>query len=217
MEDNKKALIREQNVHNCIKLDNSSISQNRLNFLLEDFGKSGISQSVMYDYVHKEYLTGTSTSWVLNYPDLITNERTSYTTTRLKNPINGNKYIRPKDETSRLFKPLHLAPETLNNPNEYIIITEGEKKALKAVQEGFNCIALGGVWCWRSRKTEDGLIPDIHKIKWKNKEVFLCFDNDIYYKTQVLNALRALTYQLQDFGAIVKNIELPTESEVIYG
>ena len=185
--------------------------------MAKDFGKSGISQSVINDYKDKKFLKCTPTSWVLNYPDLLTNERTSYTTTRLKNPINGNKYIRPKDETSRLFKPLHLAPETLNNPNEYIIVTEGEKKAIKAVQEGFNCIAVAGVWCWKSKKTEDGLIPDMHKINWENKEVYLCFDNDICYKSQVLNALRALTYQLQDFGAIVKNIKLPTGKEVKNG
>ena len=65
--------------------------------------------------------------------------------------------------------------------------------------------------------TEDGLIPDMHKINWENKEVYLCFDNDICYKSQVLNALRALTYQLQDFGAIVKNIKLPTGKEVKNG
>ena len=215
--DNKNALLREQLDYGCNHYDNYIIAQNVQEFMAEDFGKSGISQSVINDYKDKKFLKCTPTSWILNYPDLLTNERTSYTTTRLKNPINGNKYIRPKDETSRLFKPLHLAPETLNNPNEYIILTEGEKKAIKAVQEGFNCIAVPGVWCWKSKKTEDGLIPDMHKINWENKEVYLCFDNDICYKSQVLNALRALTYQLQDFGAIVKNIKLPTGREVKNG
>ena len=213
MEENKKAPESEL----CKCTNTYIIAQNWLDFVYEDFGKSGISQSVINDYKDKKFLKCTPTSWFLSYPDLITNEKTSYTTTRLKNPINGNKYIRPKGETSRLFKPLHLAPEILNNPNEYIIITEGEKKAIKVVQEGFNCIAVAGVWCWKSKKTEDGLIPDMHKINWKNKKVYLCFDNDICYKTQVLNALRALTYQLQDFGAIVKNIKLPTGREVKNG
>ena len=217
MAENEKALNREQELHSCNKFSNYIIAQNSLDFVYRDFAKSEISRAVINDYVNRKYLMGDFNGWVLNYPDLLTNEKTSYTTTRLKNPINDNKYIRPKGETSRLFKPLHLAPEILNNPNEYIIITEGEKKAIKVVQEGFNCIAVAGVWCWKSKKTEDGLIPDMHKINWKNKKVYLCFDNDICYKTQVLNALRALTYQLQDFGAIVKNIKLPTGSEVKNG
>ena len=211
--DNKKALKREQNQYT----NKTIIAQNRFDFVFQDFAKSGISQAVINDYINNGYLTGNSESWSLFYPDLLTNTKTSYYTIRLKNPINGNKYIRPKDETSRLFKPLHLAPETLNNPNEYIILTEGEKKAIKAVQEGFNCIAVPGVWCWKSKKTDDGLIPDMHKINWENKEVYLCFDNDICYKSQVLNALRELTYQLQEFGAIVKVISLPTGMEVKNG
>lgn len=210
--DNKKALKKES-----VNPNNSIIAQNSLDFVYQDFAKSGISQSVINDYINNGYLTGNSESWSLFYPHLLTNKKTAYYTIRLKNPINDTKYIRPKNETSRLFKPLHLAPETLNNPDEYIIITEGEKKAIKAVQEGFNCIALGGVWCWKSKKTEDGLIPDIHKIQWKNKEVYLCFDNDICYKAQVLNALRELTYQLQEFGAIVKVVSLPTGREVKNG
>ena len=74
MEYNEKALNREQNN----KLDNSIIAQNVQEFMAEDFGKSGISQSVINDYKDKKFLKCTPTSWVLNYPDLLTNERTSY-------------------------------------------------------------------------------------------------------------------------------------------
>ena len=67
--DNKKALIREQNN----KLDNSIIPQNSQEFMAEDFGKSGISQSVINDYKDKKFLKCTTTSWILNYTDLLTN------------------------------------------------------------------------------------------------------------------------------------------------
>ena len=36
--------------------------------------------------------------------------------------------------------------------SEPLAITEGEKKAEKANKEGIPCIAVGGVWAWRSKK-----------------------------------------------------------------
>lgn len=87
--DNKKALKKESE-----KFDSFIIAQNRFDFVFQDFSKSGISQSVINDYKDKKFLKCTPTSWILNYPDLLTNERTSYTT-RYQNSTTtryGNTY-----------------------------------------------------------------------------------------------------------------------------
>lgn len=191
------------------------MAENKLplnDFMRADFAKSGISEATINEYVQGGYLTSESDHWQLFYPELLENKKSSYYTKRLKNPTDKSKYIRPKGETSRLFRPLDFTPENLQRPDSYVIITEGEKKAIKAVQEGFNCLSVAGVWCWKG-KTPDGLIPDLHKINWKNKRVYLCFDNDIHLKPQVRRALLAFAEQLQEFGATVLNIELPKFKE----
>jgi hypothetical protein len=35
-----------------------------------------------------------------------------------------------------------------------LYFTEGEKKALKAVQSGLNCVGLGGIWNWKNATSE---------------------------------------------------------------
>lgn len=188
-------------------LNNTIVTPNSNdNFLVNDWKNSGITEETINLYISEGYLKATKFGWQLTFPELFENKKSDYWTKRFKDRTE-KKYIRPKDETSRLFRPLNLSPETLNNTENYIIITEGEKKSIKAVQEGFNCIAVAGVWCFRG-KTKDGLIPDMHKINWKKKTVYLCFDTDIKEKPQVKKALCAFVEQLQDLGAIVNDLDL---------
>jgi hypothetical protein len=181
------------------------------NFLVNDWKNSGISDETINRYISEGYLKATFDGWELTFPELFENKKSNYWTKRLKEP-KESKYIRPKGETSRLFRPLEIAPECLNNADDYVIVVEGEKKSIKAAQEGFNCIAVVGVWCFRG-KTKDGLIPDMHKINWKNKTVYLCFDTDVKEKQQVKQALCAFVEVLQDKGAIVKDLDLTLVEE----
>lgn len=181
-----------------------------------DFQKSGISQETICKYFSNEYLVNRNDSWILYYPNLLQDTKSDYCSKRLKNvQKGGNKYYRPKNETSRIFRPIDLPCEFLENINYPLIITEGEKKAIKAVDDGFSCIAIAGVWCWKSKKTSDGIIPDLKKIKWNGRDVYLCFDNDLNEKPQVKNAFDALTIQLQNYGAKVHRIFLPENEEKI--
>ena len=61
----------------------------------------------------------------------------------------GGKYMSPVGSGVRLFVP-HNLPATY----EILVITEGEKKALKACQEGIACVALGGVDSWTHQKPD---------------------------------------------------------------
>src|SRR5262245_3719093 len=67
------------------------------------------------------------------------------------------KYESPAGRPNRLYLP----PGTraaLADPTRAILITEGEKKSLKADQEGFPCLGLVGIYGW-CRKRKEGESP----------------------------------------------------------
>ncbi|DAB00413.1 TPA: hypothetical protein CPT96_05865 [Candidatus Gastranaerophilales bacterium HUM_10] len=192
-------------------------------FILADFKKSGINKSTILDYVEKGYLSETDDYWQLNYPALYANYKTDYYNRRLKNPEYGKgKYIKPAGKPSQIFRPLDLSISMLKDPTMPIIITEGDKKAIKAVQEGFPCLSLGGVWGWKCKAdtidleenpewelTAD-IIPDLVHSDFKDKVVILCYDNDMYHNVKVKQALYSLAgYLISEKGAKVKLIFLP--------
>jgi len=185
-----------------------------------DFYKSGISDETLNPYIQDEYIESQENGWKLYYPELTENVKTNYHTIRFdKQPEGKNgkklgKYKRPAGETSRIFRPLSFNPAILEDILQPIIIVEGEKKAIKAEQERFNCLAISGVWCWKSKYTDDTLIPDLHKIKWEGRKVYPCFDNDIVVKPQVKQALFAFMETITSFGAIVRPVYLPAYNKV---
>ena len=87
--------------------------------------------------------------------------------------------------------------------SEPLAITEGEKKAEKANKEGIPCIAVGGVWAWRSKKKGLAAIPDFDLIKWGGRTVWLVFDNDLMTNPLVIGALAGLSNELHKRGAKV--------------
>ncbi len=87
--------------------------------------------------------------------------------------------------------------------SEPLAITEGEKKAEKACKSGIPCIAVGGVWAWRSKKKGLASIPDFNLIKWEGRTVWLVFDNDLMVNPLVIGALAGLSNELHKRGAIV--------------
>lgn len=121
-------------------------------FMYQDFLNSGISKETIDKYVKGGYLSETDEYWQLHYPALYANYRTDYYSRRLKKVSNsGGKYRKPKGQTTRIFRPIDLPISVLKDPNMYIILTEGDKKAIKATQEGFNCISISGVWNWKKK------------------------------------------------------------------
>ena len=79
-------------------------------------------------------------------------------------------------------------------------IVEGEKKALKACQEGVLCIAIGGLWNW----LEAGrLTPELAAIPWKSRHVTLYPDSDVWKRQDLLDAVYRLGQALEAEGAQV--------------
>ena len=211
-------------------LTRSTYAKNQ--FFLEDWEKSGISQDTILDYVDRELIYSGSTDnelWRMEFLKLKANQISSYYTIRYNTDLKKNnkkkgKYERPYGEPSRLFRPLHLNPESLESVDDILIITEGEKKAIKATQHGFPTIALLGVWCWKMTPVENDdsnlevaeadIIPDLRNINFSGKHIYLCFDNDMWEKPQVKDALyKFALYLTIEKKAIVHIIYLPNTGE----
>ncbi|MBT6227743.1 MAG: DUF3854 domain-containing protein [Candidatus Scalindua sp.] len=88
----------------------------------------------------------------------------------------GPKYLTQKGSVNRLYIP-HKALDVLGDVSVRLDITEGEKKALKACQEGLHCIGITGLWNWKV-KGVDELIPDFDRIALHQREIVITPDSD---------------------------------------
>lgn len=123
------------------------------------------------------------------------------------------KYLTRKGAGNRLYiPPSLLSNQVLSDPTSPLLITEGEKKALKATQEGFPCVALAGVWSFVQKTGDEEKskpIPDLKKIHWNNRAVYICYDSDLAEKEGVAWAEWKLAQELKNRKAKIKVIRLP--------
>lgn len=88
------------------------------------------------------------------YPGCAFRDGTPYVRVRLDVPLRVGdreaRYLTKKGERNRLYVPPILPSAVLSDPSIELAITEGEKKALKACQEGVLCVGLAGVWSWKT-------------------------------------------------------------------
>lgn len=117
------------------------------------------------------------------------------------------KYLAPKDSAIRAYIP-EAVRSFLGNPAQPLIVTEGEKKTLAAMQAGFPIIGLSGVECWHVRKST-ALIPDLEHVAWKGREVFIVFDSDAADNPRVRENESLLGATLGAHGAKVRVVRLP--------
>ncbi len=192
---------------------------------LKDLKRSGLNDA---DYKHADYkvltreqtqeLTGFHASaYQMPYYD-VHGKKTEFWRVRYLEPIKGKfgavrkkppRYSQAIGTLPRFYFPKRVNWSTIAaDTSESLLITEGEKKAEKACKDGLPCIAVGGVWAWRSKKHNLPSIPDFKVIKWKGRTVYLVFDNDLMTNPLVIGALGALSHELHARGAkvIVKHL-----------
>ena len=88
-----------------------------------------------------------------------------------------------------------------------LLIVEGEKKALSATLHGFATIGLGGVHNFYSGGT---LLPELERIIWKGRPVYICFDSDAAHNPQIQAAEAKLATELSMHrGAVLHLVRLP--------
>ena len=117
------------------------------------------------------------------------------------------KYESPTGASNHAYFPPGTI-ETLADPSIDLIISEGEKKAAKADQDGFPCIGLVGVFGWKLRGA-DRLIDDLEQVPWQGRKVFIAFDSDAATNDKVRRAERRLAALLADRGAEVRVVRIP--------
>lgn len=131
----------------------------------------------------------------------------------------GAKYLQRKESGSHLYIPPSLDVSILRNSEIPLYVTEGEKKALKACQEGLPCVAVAGLWNWSDGSGE--LISDFDHIELKGRTTFLVPDNDWLlpnkhgYSKNLTQAVQRLALKLIERGAEVYLVELPKSQKKI--
>ncbi len=94
-----------------------------------------------------------------------------------------------------------------------LIITEGELKAAAATKVGLPTIGLGGVFCFKSNKAKETMLPMLRQITWKARETVICFDSDAITNPMVVMAENQLARLLTDAGATVRIARLPAAED----
>lgn len=131
---------------------------------------------------------------------------------QLAKPI---RYLQPPHSGVRAYLPRVAKLDwlkTLANPEQPLIITEGEFKALSACLHGFPTIGLGGVENWRSAREGKQLIDELSSANWEGRRGYICYDSDVATKPQVAVAARRLAEELAALGAIVYDAGLPAST-----
>jgi len=124
----------------------------------------------------------------------------------------GRKYLQRKGSGNHLYIP-PAVKQKLSDPAMPLYIVEGEKKALRGLQEGLCAIGISGLWNYTNGN--GALISDFSRIAWDGREVHLVPDNDYRsrkhgYKNGTLTAaVWGLADALRDRGALVDIVELP--------
>lgn len=197
----------------------------------EDLYKSGLSNETILEAGNKSvcprdidkifgYETHAKSAYEIPYPgNDYSRYKMFYAEADKINPKTGDerpKYLVKKDSGNHLYIPAKVRP-ILKDLSTPLYITEGEKKALKATQEGLPCIAISGLWNWSNGNKE--LLPDFNQINLAGRTVYLVPDSDWLKPNRegkpknLKQAVFELAYLLIDKGAKVNYVELPQEGE----
>lgn len=127
------------------------------------------------------------------------------------------RYVQTPKSVNELYLPPILDWKAIaEDVDQDIIFTEGELKAACAAKCEFNVIGLGGVWCFKSSKQSMPLLPMFSQFKWKDRQVFICYDSDAVSNHMVMTAENALARELTNLGAepfITRLPKLPHQSK----
>jgi hypothetical protein len=93
-----------------------------------------------------------------------------------------------------------------------IVVTEGEFSAAIACElGGYACIAIAGVWSFKSKKAGYSFLPELERFDWQNRSVVIIYDSDASEKKGVRAALFAMAQELRKRGVKVRSKSLPSE------
>jgi len=116
------------------------------------------------------------------------------------------RYLSPPGAPPRLYIPPNLPPGALERGP--LVITEGEKKALRTCEAGIPCVATAGIWAWRARgpdgerlRDAEGLLAEFKALNLAGRAVVLVYDSDLAPDHPGYPAYIRLAAVLEDLGA----------------
>jgi hypothetical protein len=104
------------------------------------------------------------------------------------------RYLQPGKSGAHLYVPPTLPPGILQDPTKPLGIAEGEKKALKATQDGIPCVGIGGLWNWLQNGR---LLGTFEAIALQGRTVHLFPDSDVWRRQDLLPAVYRLGAALE--------------------
>lgn len=195
---------------------------NKLNINhIEDLSRSGISEEVAFQMglrsgteAEINLLLGrndiTSPGLIFNFFDIegrqVEHGGRSFVRIKPDDDSKG-KYLTAQGEAQEPFIPLGTKERLATHP--YLILTEGEKKAIAASIHGFACIGLAGMWGWGKNKK---LSPQLESLFVPGMKVVIVWDSDALLNSDFLRGTSALLKELGRKGCQVKSIVLPKGS-----
>lgn len=125
------------------------------------------------------------------------------------------RYVQPAGTLNEVYFPPTAAAaldwaQLLADANVPLMITEGELKAACATAMGLPTLGLGGVWCFKSTRTGNHLLPQLQAVVWDQRVVYIIYDSDAAVNPNVTMAESALAHALTQLGARVHIARLPT-------
>lgn len=130
------------------------------------------------------------------------------------------KYLFPPGRGNILYYPPNADARLLKDISKPLVITEGKKQLIALTRVAANDnpaaavwqflpVAINGVWGWRSKAADGGIIPQFNDLAWQFRAVYLLFDSDVETNWKVRYALQQLAAELQRRGAVVYLVNLP--------
>ena len=151
-------------------------------WMLEDLARSGIPPDTARDlnwvpvsdgYMIPFYDPATAAGAPLRCPDGQTFERK-----RLKRPGANCKYLSPKNGGQYPFILPDAHQALTSNPGAPVIVTEGEKKAVRAALAGVGVIGIPGIDTWSEGRGSTSLHPLLGRYVTEGRPLVMIYDSD---------------------------------------
>jgi putative DNA primase/helicase len=188
---------------------------------LEDLHRSGLSDQTIdsmgcysADADRISRLTGItnlpSGGYCIQYDGITDQTGETYHRWRLREPKDKMRYVSGRGDDAQLYIP----PGFKSLPySDLLVITEGEKKAAKAVQEGLPAVGVQGVWSWANAddraaekvrgepvSEETAPLTDLVTLAKGYKHVLVLGDSDLVSNPQAKAGFEGLARSLRALG-----------------
>lgn len=119
------------------------------------------------------------------------------------------KYLWPTGQPNRMYFPpgFEAVAENVEAP---LVVTEGIKKVLRAVQDGHWAIGVHGVWNFTSKGEP---VAGLSRVNWRRRSVTIAYDSDAAANESVRLAQFVLALELQRRGAVVRVAQIPAAND----